>query len=133
MTKYLTVEEVVTIHNHFVKKFGGVLGIRDAGLLESAVFRCQASFGGNDLYETIFAKAAAILHSMIFDHPFVDGNKRAAIMSAFSLLVRNGYDFKATDKELEAFPLAVEKNRPEISEIAKWLKTHSKRIEPRFC
>lgn len=128
MTKYLTVDEVIAIHNHFVKKFGGTLGIRDDGLLESAVFRCQTSFAGNDLYETIFEKAAAILHSMIFDHPFVDGNKRAAMISAFSLLVRNGYDFKAKDKELEAFPLAVEKTRPEISEIAKWLKKHCRKI-----
>lgn len=128
MTKYLSVEEVVAIHNHFVAKFGGALGIRDDGLLESAVFRCQASFGGNDLYETIFDKAAAILHSMIFDHPFIDGNKRAAIMSAFSVLARNGYDFKATDEELVAFPLAVEKTRPEISEIAVWLKKHSRKM-----
>lgn len=127
MTKYLTVSEVISIHNHYVKMFGGSLGIRDDGLLESAVFRCQASYGGNDLYETIFDKAAAIFHSMIFDHPFVDGNKRAAIMSAVSLLARNGYDFKVTDTEIQAFPLIVEKNRPEISEIAAWLKKHCKR------
>lgn len=127
MTKYLTVNEIVSIHDHYVKKFGGSLGIRDDGLLESAVFRCQTSFSGNDLYETIFDKAAAIFHSMIFDHPFIDGNKRAAMMSAISLLVRNGYDFKETDAELEAFPLAVEKTRPEISEIASWFKKHSKK------
>lgn len=127
MIKYLTVNEVVSIHDHFVKKYGGALGIRDDGLLESAVFRCQASFGGNDLYETIFDKAAAIFHSMIFDHPFVDGNKRAAIMSASSFLVRNGYNFAATDKELCGFPLIVEKTRPEISQIAKWFKKHCKK------
>lgn len=128
MTKYLSVNEVIAIHDHFVKKFGGALGIRDDGLLESAVFRCQASFDGNDLYETLFDKAAAILHSMIFDHPFVDGNKRTAIMSAFSILVRNGYNFEATDDELVAFPLAVEKTRPEISEIAAWLRKHSGKL-----
>lgn len=129
MTKYLTVDEVVAIHDHYVKKFGGALGIRDGGLLESAVFRCQTSFGGNDLYQTIFDKAAAIFHSMIFDHPFVDGNKRAAMMSAISLLVRNGHDFRATDEELVAFPLAVEKTRPEISKISSWFKKHCKKIK----
>ncbi len=129
MTKYLTVNEIVSIHDHYVKKFGGSLGIRDDGLLESAVFRCQTSFGGNDLYETIFDKAAAIFHSMIFDHPFIDGNKRAAIMSAISLLVRNSHDFKATDEEIEDFPLVAEKTRPEISEIASWFKKHSKKIK----
>lgn len=128
MTKYLTVDEVISIHNHFVNKFGGSLGIRDENLLESAVFRCQASFEGNYLYETIFDKAAATLHSLIFDHPFVDGNKRTAIMSAFSLLVRNGYTFKATDDELFGFPLAVEKKRPQISEISHWLKKHCKKV-----
>lgn len=127
MTKYLAVNEVVAIHNHYVKKFGGALGIRDDGLLESAVFRCQTSYDGNDLYATIFDKAAAIFHSTIFDHPFVDGNKRTAIMSAISLLVRNGHTFKVTDDELAAFPLAVEKTRPEISEIASWFKKHSKK------
>lgn len=126
MTNYLTVDEAIAIHDHFVKKFGGALGIRDDGLLESAVYRCQASYGGNDLYQSIFEKAAATLHSMIFDHPFVDGNKRTAIMSAFSLLLRNGYEFEASDEELVAFPLAVEKTRPVISEIAGWLKRHSK-------
>lgn len=127
MTKYLSVEEVVTLHDHLVAKFGGALGIRDDGLLESAVFRCQASFDGNDLYQTIFDKAAAVLHSMIFDHPFVDGNKRTAVVSALSLLVRNGYNFAVTDAELVAFPLAVEKTRPEISEIANWLKKHCRK------
>ena len=128
MTKYLSVDEVVAIHDHYVSKFGGTLGVRDDGLLESAVYRCQASFDGNDLYSSLFDKAAATLHSMIFDHPFVDGNKRTAIMSAFSLLVRNGYSFEATDKELVAFPLAVEKSRPDILEISSWLKKHSKKI-----
>jgi death on curing protein len=127
MTKYLTVDEVIAIHNHFVKKFGGTLGLRDDGLLESAVFRCQTSFGGNDLYATIFDKAAAIFHSLIFDHPFVDGNKRAAIMSAASLLVRNGHNFVATDEELVAFPLAVERTRPDILEIAAWFKSHCRK------
>lgn len=127
MTKYLTSEEVIAIHDHFVKKFGGTLGIRDDGLLESGVYRCQVVYGGKDLYRNIFEKAAAILHSMIFDHPFVDGNKRAAIISASSMLMRNGYNFEATDDELVAFPLAVEKTRPEISEIAVWLKKHCRK------
>lgn len=128
MTVYPTLAEVVFAHDSLIAKFGGSLGIRDDGLLESAVFRCQATFGGADLYQTIFDKAAAILHSVLFDHPFVDGNKRTAVTSAATLLEKNGWKLTASQDELVAFPLAVEKTRPEISEIASWLRKHSRRI-----
>lgn len=128
MIKYPTLSEVIFAHDDLIGKYGGALGIRDDGLLESAVFRCQATFGGVDLYRTIFEKAAAILHSVIFDHPFVDGNKRTAVTSAAMVLEKNGWRLVASQDELMSFPLAVEKARPEISEIADWLKRHSQKI-----
>lgn len=124
MTSYLSLEEVIFLHDELVLKYGGVLGVRDEKLLESAVYRCQASFGGKGLYKNIFEKAAALFHGIIFDHPFVDGNKRTAIMGAGSLLRRNGYKFDASDTELVAFPLFVEKVRPGISQIAQWFREH---------
>lgn len=129
MTAYPTLAEVVFAHDDLIAKFGGSLGIRDDGLLESAVFRCQATFGGADLYQTIFDKAAAIFHSIIFDHPFIDGNKRTAVTSATILLERNGWRLIASQDEVVAFPLAVEKTRPEIAEIAAWLRKHSRKVK----
>ncbi|MCL5431924.1 MAG: type II toxin-antitoxin system death-on-curing family toxin [Patescibacteria group bacterium] len=127
--KHLSVSDVVELHDRYVEMFGGTLGIRDDNLLDSAVFRCQASFGGEDLYVTIFEKAAALLHGIIFDHPFVDGNKRAALFSADRLLFLNGYKFSATNDEAANFPLFVERTRPEIAEIASWFKKHCQKIK----
>lgn len=123
--KHLSVSDVIRIHDTYVEMFGGALGVRDDDLLDSAVFRCQASFGGEDLYPTVFEKAAALFHGIIFNHPFVDGNKRAALFSADRLLFLNGYEFTATNNEAAQFPLFIEQTRPEISEIASWFKKHS--------
>lgn len=126
---YLSVSDVILIHDTYVKMFGGRLGTRDDNLLDSAVFRCQTSFGGEDLYPTVFEKAAALFHSLIFDHPFVDGNKRTALFSADRFLFLNGYEFIASNNDAEKFPLFVEQTRPEISEIASWFKKHCKKIK----
>lgn len=123
--KYLTVEEVVVIHDRYVEQFGGSLGIRDHNLLESAVLRCQSGFGGEELYKTSFDKAAAIFHGILFNHPFIDGNKRTALFSASRFLYINGYELNMTNKEAESFPLFIEETRPQISEISSWLRFHS--------
>ncbi len=124
---YLTLDEVIFLHDDFILTYGGSSGIRDFGLLESAIFRSQASFGGTDLYPTIFDKAAALLHGILFNHPFVDGNKRTAIGAAAAFLAKNGWSLKAKLEEVVAFPLAIEKTRPDIDTIALWLKEHSKK------
>lgn len=77
--KYLTVEQVLFIHARLVSEISGTHGVRDLGLLESAVARPQATFEGNDLYSDIFSKAAALMESLIGNHPFVDGNKRTGM------------------------------------------------------
>lgn len=121
----LTVADVVFIHDDLVARYGGVGGIRDNGLLESAVFRCQATFGGDDLYPTVFDKAAALFHAIIFDHPFVDGNKRTAIGSAAIFLDLNGWVLVASKEDLVAFPLLTEKERPGLDLIAEWFRAHA--------
>lgn len=111
-----------------VKRFGGSFGLRDKGLLESAAARPQASFGGKDLYPTIFAKSAALMHSLLKNHPFVDGNKRTALASTGIFLKLNGYKLINThEKELE-FALNVENESVSLEEIAAWLKKNSKQV-----
>lgn len=124
---YLTNEQVLFIHFLIIKETGGIHGIRDLPLLQSAVSRPMATFDNNDLYPDIFSKAAAIMHSVIKNHPFIDGNKRTAITSASIFLFRNNYILTASNKELEQFTSKVASRNIEPKEIAKWFKWHSKK------
>ncbi len=110
-----------------VKRFGGSFGVRDLGLIESAVERPKATFDGNDLYPDIFLKAVAIMHSILKNHAFVDGNKRTAYSSCGIFLKINGYQLQNMHKESLEFALNVENNTLELEEIAAWLKKHSKK------
>lgn len=125
--KYLTSEDVLLLHNMAVDESGGSHGLRDLGLLESAVARPQASFGNQDLYSNIFLKAGALVHGLLRNHPFVDGNKRTSMYSAMTFLELNGYQFKAEQKEVVNFALKVENDRLSVEEIAKWLKEHTRK------
>ena len=126
---YLTVEQVLFLHARLIEETGGSHGVRDVTLLESAVARPQATFGGKELYPDLFSKAAALMDSLIRNHPFVDGNKRTGIAAAALFLRRNNHRLTATNQELEAFTRSVAESRPDISEIAAWFQTHSRSDE----
>lgn len=126
--KYLTAKDVLLLHNMAIDEFGGSHGLRDLGLLESAVTRPQATFGGEDLYPNIFLKGAALVHSLLLNHQFVDGNKRTAMFSIMTFLELNGYIFQAEQKEVVETALWIENQKPEIEEIAGWLKKHTKKV-----
>jgi death-on-curing protein len=111
-----------------IKRFGGLPGIRDLGLIESAVGKPQATFDGNDLYNTIFNKAAALLQSLLKNHPFVDGNKRTALTSAGIFLKLNGYQLINDHDNEVSFTLKVDNEHLTIEQIVKWLEKHSKTI-----
>jgi len=125
----LTPEQVLFIHARLIEETGGSHGIRDSGLLASAVARPWASFGGDDLYPGLFPKAAALLTSLIGNHPFVDGNKRTGIAAAALFLRRNGWRLTATNQDLETFSLRVASTRPQLPEVAAWLESHSTPVE----
>lgn len=112
-----------------VKRFGGSFGIRDMGLIESAVARPQASFGGKYLYNSFFAKVAALLQSLLKNHPFVDGNKRTALTSAGLFLKINNYKLINNHKEEVAFAIKVDNGNLSVKEISKWLKEHSVKVK----
>lgn len=122
---FLSVPQVLAIHDQMVKRFGGSAGIRDLGLVESAVARPQAGFGGQYLYKTIFNKAAALLQSLLKNHPFVDGNKRTALTSAAILLRINGWKLLNNHKEEVGFAVKVDNGNLTVEQISKWLKAHS--------
>ena len=88
--KYLTVKDVLLLHNLAVDESGGSHGLRDFNLLESAVLRPQVSFDGQDLYPDIYTKAASLIHGLLRNHAFVDGNKRTSMFSAMTFLELNG-------------------------------------------
>ncbi len=123
--KYLTEEQVLFIHSRLIDETGGSHGIRDVGLLQSAVSRPKATFGGKDLYPDIFYKAAAFMESLIKNHPFIDGNKRTAITSAGIFLQRNGYILETAQRELEQFTLSVATGKASFEDAVKWLRKYS--------
>ena len=125
--KYLALDDVIAIHDNMVSFYGGSHGIRDLGLVDSAVSRPQATFGGQDLYPDVFLKGAALFHSLIFNHAFVDGNKRTSMTSTARFLNMNGYNLDATDMEFVSFPLKVENEHLSFEGIAKWFKNHSRK------
>lgn len=119
---YLTVEQVLRIHERALAEGGGDPGVRDMGLLESAVFRPQQSFGGQDLYPDVFTKAGALMHSLINNHPFVDGNKRTGLTATIMFLLRNGWRLSASQASIEDYTLQVAEGRWDAEEIAEWLE-----------
>ena len=123
--RYLTAEQVLFIHARLVTETGGMHGVRDVGLLRSAVERPRATFGGEDLYGDLFHKAAAFMGSLIGNRPFLDGNKRTAISAAGLFLMLNGYELDASQKELEAFTLGMALKKRDVQDAAAWFRRHS--------
>jgi death-on-curing protein len=124
--RYLTSEQVLFIHARLIAETGGKHGIRDLGLLQSAVSRPQAAFEGNELYPDIYSKSAALMESLINNHPFVDGNKRIGITATAMFLQANSYSLATSNRELEAFVLSVASGEQTLESIAAWLKTNCK-------
>lgn len=128
-TTFLTLEQVLAVHDNQIELYGGSHGIRDLTLLESAVMRPQSTFAGRDLYPSFFNKAAVLAHSLILNHPFVDGNKRTGVVSAITFLEFNGFSVRCLQKELVLFALKIESKEFDIEKISVWLKKHSKKIK----
>jgi death-on-curing protein len=123
--KYLSAEQVLFIHARLVTETGGIHGVRDLGLLESALARPLATFDDTELYPNLFLKAAALLDSLINNHPFPDGIKRTGIAAAALLLRINGYRLTIANPELERFTLQVATYHLPVSQIAAWLENHA--------
>jgi death on curing protein len=104
MTDYLTVIEVLAIHDDQIQRYGGAAGIRDRGLLEAALFRPQTGY-----YADLIEEAAALWESLSQNHPFIDGNKRTAFAATYTFLIINGARLTASSHDTENFVMSLYK------------------------
>lgn len=121
---FFTLDEVLAIHADQIERYGGSLGIRDRGLLESALAMPQASYSGEELHPSLHEKAAAYLFHLVKNHPFVDGNKRVGLAVALAFLGINDTFIAATDEELVELVLGVAESRFVKPDVAVFLRSH---------
>ncbi len=123
---FLSLDEVVEIHRDMIERYGGRAGIRDMGLLQSAVAVPQASFGGKYLHSDLFEMAAAYLFHLVQNHPFLDGNKRTGAVAAFIFLKLNGWTLTAPDTDFEPIVLGVAQGKLGKDVVAEFLRMQSR-------
>jgi death-on-curing protein len=126
---YLSVDQVLLLHELQIEHFGGSPGLRDRGGLESAVARATMTFDGEDLYPDAAVKAAALMHSLVMNHPFVDGNKRVGVAAAEFFLQLNGFRLGASNKELEELTLSVARGELDAESLGIWFRQRVERAE----
>lgn len=127
-TFYFNLEHILLVHDDMVERYGGSHGLRDLSLLESALMRPQTTFGGQDLYETIFDKAAVLMHSLIANHPFVDGNKRTGTACMLIFLEMNEYSLKVSQKSLVKIAVGVATGDIDAQKLSLWIGQYAKKI-----
>lgn len=123
----LSAAQLAALHSELMRAFGGRGGLRDRGALEAAAARPGMTFAGDDLYPDLAAKAAAIMHSLVLDHPFVDGNKRVGAAAAELVVEINGYRLRADDQDLEKVSFSAAKGELSCEALAIWFR---QRLEP---
>ena len=119
-----TVENVLLLHEKLLQCSGGSAGVRDLGLIESAIARAQAAFGGIEAHPGIVAKAAAVGCGLTQNHGFIDGNKRIGMAAMLLILRRNGVLLAYTQEELVAIGLAVAQGKADIPQTTEWIEAH---------
>jgi death on curing protein len=124
---YLSPEQVDALHEAQIDRFGGAAGMRDRGALKAAVARPAMTFGGEDLYPDVAAKAGALMHSLVMNHPYVDGNKRAGAHAATLFLVLNEYRPDFSSDDIEEITLAVARGEIDAESLAIWFRQRIER------
>lgn len=122
MIVYLSVEQVLHLHQIQIERFGGSGGLRDRAGLESAIARPAATFGGDDLYPDLASKAGALMHSLVMNHPFVDGNKRVGAMAAELFLEINDRRLLGSDDDIERMTFALARGEVDAERLAIWFR-----------
>ena len=122
----LTKEQVLMLHDQLIEATGGSKGIRDQGMLESALMNPYQSFGGIELYPSIQAKAAQLCFGIVKDHPMIDGNKRLGTHVMLVFLALNGYELSYSQKELSDTILLLAAGKLQSEDILQWIIEHQK-------
>jgi death on curing protein len=125
MPYFLEMDDVLESHELQIKMYGGTEGIRDIGLLESALAQPKAEFGGQYLHVDLFEMAAAYLFHIVSNHPFIDGNKRVGLESAPLFLEVNGASLNVTDEELVEITIQTATGNSSKKEIAAYFRSHA--------
>ena len=120
----LSVEEIISLHERIIYKTGGSHGVRDMGLLESAVYSADNSFDDVELYPSVEEKAARLMFALTSNHAFVDGNKRIGVFTMLITLELNGIFLKFSQKELIELGLSVADGSWDYKKILDWIKSH---------
>ncbi len=118
--------QVILLHKTLTKKTGGSAGVRDAGMLDSALHAPFAHSFGVERYPSLIEKCAAIAYFLASDHPFVDGNKRIAILTMLTTLQLNGISLSIPEQALVTFGLDLAQNRLSVEQIAAFIQDHIK-------
>jgi death-on-curing protein len=122
---FLTLDEVVSIHRDQIERYGGSLGVRDWGLLRSAIAMPAATFGGQFLHTDLFEMAAAYLFHIVQNHPFIDGNKRVGAVAADVFLTLNGMRLVASEDQFADLVLATARGEINKSAIAEFFRNQT--------
>lgn len=123
MTEFLTVDDIFEIHQNQIQVYGGTDGVRDIGLLESALAQPSAAFGGAWLHSDVFEMAAAYLFHLVQNHPFIDGNKRVGLEAAF--LELNNLSIEVEDDKLIELVLSVAQGQTSKLEVSQFFREYS--------
>jgi len=123
--EFLDIDDIIEVQQHLIETYGGEPGLRDPGLLQSAMAMPQAAFGGQFLHEDLYLMAAAYLFHIVKNHPFVDGNKRAGTAAAIAFLDINDVQVQADQDALAAFVVEVAESTHAKAAIADFLRRHS--------
>jgi len=123
----IDIQEILVIHDTLIVQFGGSNGIRDYNLLVSAINRPFTGTGDTEFYPTIHEKAAALIESIVKNHPFVDGNKRTGYVMMRLFLLNNGFDIQASQDEKYTFVIRIASGSLTIEHITSWILEHIKR------
>ena len=129
--QFLTLDEALAIHAHQIARYGGALGVRDRGLLESALAMPAATFAGDYLHPSLPEQAAAYLFHLVKNHPFVDGNKRVGLACSLAFLRLNGIRVRATDDDLVDIVMGVAEGRRSKADVAVFFRERSRAVSPR--
>ena len=121
----ITIKNILRLHELSIITYGGSQGIRDQGLMESAIARPYQTFGGEDLYPTVFEKAAALTESIIINHPFIDGNKRTGLLAMLIILKIGNFKITASNDDTYNFTIQISTGEMKFEEIVLWLKNNT--------